>query len=99
MGRRRRETAAGGVLSNYAPPTDLVDLMPRIAPSPIMLIRGMKGNDDESLNRVYRDAGGPSTKLWEIPDAGHVGGMSATPREYERKVIGFLDRALLKGRQ
>jgi poly(3-hydroxybutyrate) depolymerase len=90
------ETVAGVVLSNQAPPPDLVDLMPRIAPRPVLLIRGMKGNDDESLNRAYGDAGGPTTTLWEIQRAGHTGGMSTVPVEYEHRVIGFFDRALLR---
>ena len=37
------ETAAGVVLSDHLPPTDLADLMPRIAPRPVLLIRGMAG--------------------------------------------------------
>ena len=88
------ETAAGVVLSDQEPPTDLADLMPRIAPRPVLLIRGMNGNGDEALNRVYRDAGGPTTALWEIPGAGHTGGISAAPAEYERTVVGFFDRTL-----
>lgn len=89
------ETVAGTVLSDHLPPTDLVDLMPRIAPRPVLLIRGMAGNPDETLNRVYRDAGGPTATLWEIPDAGHTAGISTVPAEYERRVIGFFDRALM----
>jgi hypothetical protein len=88
------ETAAGVVLSDHLPPPDLADLMPRIAPRPVLLIRGMQGNDDEALNRVSREAGGPTTTLWEIPRAGPTGGLSATSAEYERRVIAFFDRAL-----
>ena len=57
----------------------------------------MQGNPDEALNRAYRDAGGPTATLWEIPRAGHTGGISAAPAEYERRVVGFFDRALLSG--
>ena len=88
------ETAAGVVLSDHLPPADLVDLMPRISPRPVLLIRSLSGNGDEALNRVYRDAGGPTATLWEIPGAGHTGGISAVPREYERRVIEFFNRAL-----
>jgi len=91
------ETAAGIVLADRLPPPDLADLMPRIAPRPVLLIRGMEGNGDEALNRVYRDAGAPTTALWEIEHAGHTGGISAAAAEYERRVIGFFDRALLGG--
>jgi hypothetical protein len=89
------ETVAGVVLSGHLPPPDLVDLMPRIAPRPVLLIRGMHGNGDEALNRVYRDAGGTTATLWEIPGAGHTAGIASAPADYERVVIGFLDRALL----
>jgi hypothetical protein len=88
------ETVAGMVLSDQLPPPDLADLVPRIAPRPVLLIRGMDGNPDEALNRAYRDAGGPTATLWEIPNAGHTGGISAAPTEYERRLIGFFDRAL-----
>ena len=89
------ETAAGVVLSGHGPPTDLVDLMPRIAPRPVLLIRGTEGNPDETLNRAYRAAGGATATLWEIEGAGHTGGLSAAPAEYERRVIGFFDDHLL----
>lgn len=72
--------------------------MPRIAPRPVLLIRGMNGNPDEALNRVYRDAGGPTATLWEIPNAKHTGGIDAVPAEYERRVVGFFDHALLRRR-
>jgi uncharacterized protein len=90
------EAAAGVVLSDHLPPTDLADLMPRIAPRRVLLIRGMEGNGDEALNRVYRDAGGSTVTLWEIQGAGHTGGLSAAPAEYERRVVRFFDRALLR---
>jgi dienelactone hydrolase len=89
------ETAAGIVLSDHVPPTDLTDLMARIAPRPVLLIHGMQGNGDEALNRAYRDATGPTATLWQIQRAGHTGGLSAAPAEYERRVVGFFDRALL----
>jgi hypothetical protein len=89
------ETATGVVLSDHLPPADLADLMPRIGPRPVLLIRGMRGNGDEALNRVYGTAGGRTVTLWEIERAGHTGGISAAPAEYERRVVGFFDRALL----
>jgi dienelactone hydrolase len=91
------ETAAGVILSDHLPPTDLADLMRRIAPRAVLLIRGMQGNPDEALNRAYRHAGGATVTLWEIPGAGHTGGIAAVPAEYERRVVGFFDRALLDG--
>jgi hypothetical protein len=37
-----------------------------------------------------------ATPLWKIPEASHTGGIEARPREYERRVVGFFDRALLR---
>jgi len=61
----------------------------------VLLISGGKGNPDEELNRVYREAGRPTASHWEIPQAGHTGGLAAAPADYERRVVGFLDQALL----
>jgi hypothetical protein len=88
------ETAAGVVLANHRPPEGLVDVMPRIAPRNVLLISGGRGNADEELNSVYRDAGGPTVAHWEIAKAGHTGGLTTAPAEYERRVVGFFDRAL-----
>jgi hypothetical protein len=89
------ETVAGAVLANRMPPDGLVEAMPRIAPRPVLLISGGRGNADEELNSVYRDAGGPTVTHWEIGQAGHTGGLATAPAEYERRVVGFFDRALL----
>jgi hypothetical protein len=89
------ETAAGVVLANHMPPEGLADVMPRIAPRPVLLISGGRGNADEELNSVYRDAGGPTVTHWEIAQAGHTGGLATVPDEYERRVVGFFDRALV----
>jgi alpha/beta superfamily hydrolase len=89
------ETVAGLVLANHRPPDGLVDAVPRIAPRPVLLISGGQGNQDEELNAVYRQAGGPTVSHWQIPQAGHTGGLATAPAEYERRVVGFFDQALL----
>jgi uncharacterized protein len=88
--------ASLAVFSNQSPPTNLKDLVPKIAPRPMFLIAAPNAPTGEDLNRgYYRAAGRPKT-LWEIPESGHVGGMEARPREYERRVIAFFDEALLR---
>ena len=89
------QTVAVAVLSNSAPPADLADLMPRIAPRPTLLIQATHGNVDEVLNEVYAARGGPSSHRWLVARGGHTDALSAVPAEYERRVVGFLDRALL----
>jgi uncharacterized protein len=69
-------------------------VMPRIAPRPVLLIAYGGEPEEIPVNRRYRDAAGPSAELYEIPDAGHTAGVTTHPREYEQRVIAFLDRAL-----
>jgi len=82
-------------LSGMREAPSLIGLMPRIAPRPVLLIAGGVGAPDEiPANRAYRDAGGPTTQLWQLPDAGHTGGLRTHPAAYERRTTTFLDRAL-----
>ena len=37
------------------------------------------------------------SRLWELPDTGHVGGLFAHPEEYGRRMVSFFDAALLAG--
>ena len=70
-------------------------LMPRIAPRPVLLIAGAVGVPAEiPANRRYRDAGGPTVRLWELPDTSHTGGLRRHPAAYEARTTAFLDRAL-----
>jgi hypothetical protein len=88
------ETAAIAVFANRTPPDDLSELVARIAPRPVLLIQALDGNGGEELNTVYAEAIGASAALWQV-DAGHTGALAADPAEYERRVVAFLDRALL----
>jgi fermentation-respiration switch protein FrsA (DUF1100 family) len=91
------QTAGLTVLANQAPPPSLVDLTPRIAPRPMFLIYALHGTggEEKQLNPKYYAAAGPPKQIWEIPESSHTGGIEARPREYERRVVGFFDRALL----
>ena len=91
-------TAATAVFSNTAPPPNLRSLVARIAPRPVFFIFATKGQGGEQLSSDFYEAARQPKELWEIPDAGHTGGITARPEEYERRVIGFFDRALLEGK-
>lgn len=45
----------------------------------------------------YEHAAEPKT-LWQIPEAGHGGGLLARPAEYEQTVITFFNQSLLESR-
>jgi hypothetical protein len=72
----------------------LIPMMPRIAPRPVLLVAGGGFPDEIPASRLYRDAGGATVQLWELPDTGHTAGLREHPAAYERRTIGFLDRAL-----
>ncbi len=89
------QTTALAALTGTKPPPSLDRLVARIAPRPLFLIYAGRGAGGEDLNPdYYRAASNPKT-LWKIPEAGHVGAFQARPREYELRVVGFFDRALL----
>jgi hypothetical protein len=88
------KTGAVSVFANQTPPHHLETYVGRIAPRPLMLIAAPNSGHGEELNRRYERAAGEPTTLWEIPEARHMGGMSSRPAEYERRVVGFFDRAL-----
>jgi uncharacterized protein len=74
----------------------LKDLVPRIAPRHVFFIYGIQGQPTEDdLNSTYYEAAGNPKALWGVPEAGHIGGITAQPAEYERRVVDFFDRALL----
>jgi uncharacterized protein len=91
-------TAATAVFSNHAPPPDLNELVGRIAPRPVFLIYTPHGQGAETLNPTFYAAARDPKTLWEIPEAGHTGGIDVRPQEYERRVIAFFDNALFNSR-
>ncbi len=89
------QTIATAVFSGDAPPPSLEDLTPDIAPGATFLIYGEEGQAiEETVNVPYFEAAGAPKELWEVPGAGHAGGIRAQPSEYERRVVAFFDAAL-----
>ena len=84
---------AASVFTNGTPPPSLHGLAEQIE-VPVFFIYSNKPHGGEGLSEdFYRRASAPK-EVWEI-DAPHVGGIDAQPDEYEQRVIGFLDDALL----
>ena len=87
---------AVAVFSDTAAPATLTDLVPRIAPRPLLLIWAPDGgNATEVLTPDYHRVAGPNASLWAIPHAKHIKGIEAQPRAYDRRVVAFFDDALL----
>jgi fermentation-respiration switch protein FrsA (DUF1100 family) len=85
---------SNSVFQNRLPPDNLVDLVPKIAPTPIFLIHG--GADDAGTrNPDYFRAAREPKQIWEAW-GGHTDGIDEQPREYERRVVAFYDDTLLR---
>ena len=89
-------TAATAVFSNNAPPPNLNDVVERIAPRPVFFIYSAHGQGGEDLSQNFYESAGKPKAVWEVPEGGHVGGAEALPRQYERRMVGFFDAALLE---
>jgi uncharacterized protein len=89
-------TPGVALFSNTMPPPSLEHLVGRIAPRPVFIICAKPGQGGEAeLSQAFYDAAKAPKTIWQVPGAGHTGGIEAQPREYERRVIAFFDSALL----
>ena len=89
-------TGAVWAFSGEAPPRSLVQAAAAVSPRAVFFIVAERGQGGEDVLTVpYYEAAGESKELWEVPGAGHTGGLRAQPEEYERRVVGFFDRELL----
>jgi fermentation-respiration switch protein FrsA (DUF1100 family) len=89
-------TAATALFADSLPPDDLKSLVPRIAPRAVFFVYGERGQPlEKPANQGFYAAAGEPKAIWEVPDAKHIGGITAQPKEYERRVVAFFDDALL----
>ena len=87
-------TLATSVFAGDLPPSTLKSLVPKIHGA-VFFVYGEHGQPAEQpANRSFYAAAHAPKQLWEVPGSGHIGGVDAQPREYERRVIAFFDRAL-----
>jgi fermentation-respiration switch protein FrsA (DUF1100 family) len=59
------------------------------------LIYAEHGVGSEDLNKNFYRAAGEPKQLWRVADASHTRGYQTDPGAYERRVVGFFDKALL----
>jgi fermentation-respiration switch protein FrsA (DUF1100 family) len=80
-------------LTGNSPPPELKSLAARVGRGRLMLIS--TGTAAEAkYSRIYAKAAG--APLWELPETAHTKGLATHPREYERRVLGFLGAALAR---
>lgn len=68
--------------------------MPKIAPRPVFFIHAGP-RDVGHLGPEYFRVAGPPKEIWEA-QGGHTQAFAKQRREYERRVVSFFDRALLR---
>jgi uncharacterized protein len=91
-------TAAVAVLTNELPPPSLKSEVAKIAPTTsVFFIYGEhgQGGTETKPNKAFYAAAHEPKQIWEVPGGQHIAGITTRPAEYERRVITFLDRALL----
>jgi hypothetical protein len=91
-------TSALTILTNGLPPPSLQSEVDEIAPTPVFFIYGenAQGGEEAVPNQGFFEAAREPKQIWEVPDGQHVAGITTAPEEYERRVVGFLDDALLE---
>ena len=85
-------TVATAVFTSDLPPPSLADLSGEIT-EPTLFIHATPGQGGETLTEKYYEAAKGPKEYWPAP-GGHTGAFDAAPEEYERRVVGFFDRAL-----
>ncbi len=89
-------TYALALFTGLRPPPPLTELIPRITPRPLLIISAGHGMGGEiELSDLFYAAAGEPKQRWQIPEAGHTGGLAARPQEYETQVIAFFDAAFV----
>ena len=87
---------AARVLSGESPGRPLKELVAEVSPTPLLLVAtGGSLAAEIDFNRIYAEAAREPVELWELPEVDHTAAIRERPAEYERRVVGFLDAALL----
>jgi len=92
--------AAMTLFTDELPPPSLESEVAKIAPTPAFFVYGEhgQGGSETKPNKGFYATAGEPKEVWEVPNGEHIAGITTEPEEYERRVIGFFDDALLNPR-
>jgi hypothetical protein len=76
-------------------PLPVVEAIGKIAPRPVLLISGTRGDYEREMQRKFFRASGPGCTLWEVPEAGHTESWMKRKQEYTERMMIFFNHALL----
>jgi dienelactone hydrolase len=90
-------TLATAVFTNTLPPPSLKSEVAKIAPNAVFFVYGEngQGGTEAKPNKLFHASAREPKQIWEVPGGQHIAGITTQPEEYERRVIGFFDDALL----
>jgi pimeloyl-ACP methyl ester carboxylesterase len=87
-------TRVAAVLSGLEPPAPLSSAL-AVSRAPVLLVTAGE-RPDEGYAAVHLRAVAPGrVQVWSVAGAGHAAGLATRPGEWEQRVAGFLDEALL----
>jgi len=87
--------AAVRLMSGERPPTPLLGEMVRAEAADFLLIAAGNNELEVAFNERFSRTLGKRASVWVAPDVSHLGAYSRYPDEYERRVLGFLDRTMV----
>ena len=92
--------AALTVFADELAPPSLKSEVAKIAPAAVFFVYGEhgQGGSETRPNKGFYAAAREPKQIWEVPNGQHIAGITTEPEEYERRVVGFFDDALLNQR-
>lgn len=73
-----------------------VEVLPRLAPRPLLFIATGSALEWRMTRRFYETAHEPK-QWWGIPEASHAAGWHKRPEEYGQQIVAFFNHALRRG--
>jgi pimeloyl-ACP methyl ester carboxylesterase len=83
------------LFSGTPPGPALEDLVPQVSPTPLLLIAAGSLPEEREFNAVYARVAREPFELWDLPHVNHNAAIRQVADEYEDRVIGHFDDALV----
>jgi uncharacterized protein len=91
------QTVSVWLLGGDTVPISLKTAAILIGPRPVLFIYAGDGQEAErAVNPVYYRSAFAPKAIWMVPGAAHAKGFQTQPKEYERLVVAFFNKALLE---
>ncbi len=85
------------LLTSAHPPITLRGAAEQMAPRPLLLITAGGVPDERRAAEHIRAASPETVEIWEVPGAGHTGGLATAPVEWVARVLAFFEDVLAAG--